>query len=137
MSQSDSFNSQGGRKRSRASRARRESVLDLDGDTASTRSQTISHALWEYRSKILKAAKLHIVNEVVEEDKFKHIAERTLTSEQEVKVEKIATELCQAVQETLKGASREDDCLAPIHRALECLGGHDVFLYPRKAGKSD
>ena len=129
MSQSDSFTSQGAKKRLRA---RRESILDLDGDTASTRSQKTSCTHFEYRSKVLGSAKLDIVYQVVE-DSVKHIAERTITPEHEARVRELATEMLQAVAGTVKGGNREDDCLEPVQRSLERLGG-DTFVYTRKAG---
>ena len=48
----------------------------------------------------------------------------------------ISNTFCNDFVDVMKGASREDDSVEPIHAALTSLNSAKKFLFPRKSGMS-
>jgi hypothetical protein len=62
------------------------------------------------------------------------VFQRTVSEERKHDLYRIATGLCDEFVNVLEGASREDDCVEPIHTALSAMDSGKKFGFPRKAG---
>jgi hypothetical protein len=61
------------------------------------------------------------------------VFQRTVSEERKHDLSRIATGLCDEFINVLEGASREDDCVEPIHTALSAMDSGKKFGFPRKA----
>ena len=62
------------------------------------------------------------------------IVRRTISEERKGQLSRIAEDLCNEFINILEGASKEDDCVEPIHTALSAKDSSKKFRFPRKAG---
>jgi hypothetical protein len=124
----------GGRKRPSS---RPPSSTDTNQETASVRSQTSSYTAARYRFSILSYARIFIRPGPPPEEiqsRINAIIQRKISEERKRQLSRFAENLCKDFIDIFNGASREDDCVEPIHRALSSMDGSRKFQFPRKAG---
>jgi hypothetical protein len=124
----------GGRKRPSS---RPPSSADMNQETASVRSQTSSYTAARYRFSILRCARIFIRPGPPPEEiqsRINAVIHRKISEERKRQLSRFAENLCKDFIDIFSGASREDDCVEPIHRALSSMDGSRKFQFPRKAG---
>lgn len=63
------------------------------------------------------------------------IIQPEVSTERERELSLVTETFCNDFIDVMKGASREDDSVEPIHRALTSIDKRNEFMFPRKAGK--
>jgi hypothetical protein len=124
----------GGRKRPSS---RPPSSADMNQETASVRSQTSSYTTARYRFSVLSCARIFIRPGPPPEEiqsRINAIIQRKISAERKRQLSRFAENLYQDFIDIFNGASREDDCVEPIHRALSSMDSSRKFQFPRKAG---
>ena len=127
--------SMGGGKRTLS---RRTSTADMSQDAASVSSQK-SSTYANYRWINLDSARIYAENGPVPKNiqtLVDAIIQPTLSKQQEKELSAITNTSCKDFVDVMKGASREDDSVEPIHAALTSLDSGKKFLFPRKSGMS-
>ncbi|KAL8724243.1 MAG: hypothetical protein Q9166_008060, partial [cf. Caloplaca sp. 2 TL-2023] len=130
--QTKSETSMGRRKRNLS---RQTSTADMSQDTASVSSQK-SSTYANYRWINLDSARIYAENGPVPTDiqtRVDTIIQPTLSKPKEEELSTISTTFCNDFVDVIKGASREDDSVEPIHAALTSLDSGKKFLFPRKS----
>lgn len=133
--QTESETSMGGGKRTLS---RRTSTADMSQDTASVSSQKSSSCA-NYRWITLDSARVYAENGPVPKNiqiRVDAIIQPTISKPKEKELATISKTFCNDFVDVMKGASREDDSVEPIHTALTSLDGGKNFLFPRKSGMS-
>ena len=108
----------------------------MNQETASVRSQT-SYTAARYRFIILRRARIFIRHGPPPEEiqsRINAIIQRKISEERKRQLSRFAENLCEDFIEVFNGASREDDCVEPIYRALSSMDSSREFQFPRKAG---
>ena len=116
--------------------SRQSSMPDMSQETKSFQSQT-SYTAARYRLFALSKVKIFIRPGPLPEEirpRIDVIVQRTVSEERKRKLCGIANSLCNEFIRVLQGASREDDCVEPIHVALSAMDSGKKFGFPRKAG---
>lgn len=123
--------------------SRRSSNADTNQDGASVTSQKSSLSLSDYRLVTLERARIVVRHRDIPE----HVQSRVdavihpeISEDRKSILFSIADDLCDAFPDILEVASREDDCVEPISRALEIMNSKlfgKVFAFRRKAGNTD
>lgn len=62
------------------------------------------------------------------------VIQRKVLNERKVELSSIAERLCSQFIDVLRGASREDDCVEPIHQVLSAMDKGGNFNFSRKVG---
>jgi hypothetical protein len=122
--------------RKRAS-SRPSSSADINQETASVRSQTSSYTAARYRFSILSCARIFIRPGPPPEEiqtRINAVIQRKISEERKYQLSHFAESLCKDFINIFNGASREDDCVEPIHHALSSMDSSRKFQFPRKAG---
>ncbi|KAL8902913.1 MAG: hypothetical protein Q9207_004281 [Kuettlingeria erythrocarpa] len=130
--QTESDTSMGGGKRTLS---RRTSTADMSQDTASVSSQK-SSSFANYRWITLDSARVYAENGPVPKNiqtRVDAIIQPTIYKSKEKELSTISTTFCNEFVDVMKGASREDDSVEPIHTALTSLDSGKKFLFPRKS----
>ncbi|KAI4168816.1 MAG: hypothetical protein LQ346_009029, partial [Caloplaca aetnensis] len=130
--QTESETSMGGGKRTLS---RRTSTADMSQDTASVSSQKSSSCA-NYRWITLDSARVYAENGPVPKNiqiRVDAIIQPTISKPKEKELATISKTFCNDFVDVMKGASREDDSVEPIHTALTSLDGGKNFLFPRKS----
>ena len=133
---SESFDAMGERKRTLSTRS---SVADMSQEAASVSSQK-AISLANYRYKNLDNARMKIEDGLIPKNidsRVDAIIHPEISTESETDLARITATFCNEFDDVLRGASREDDSVEPIHRALTSIDGKKEFLFPRKAGISN
>lgn len=133
--QTESEISMGGEKRTRS---RRTSTADMSQDAASASSQK-SSTYANYRWINLDSARIYAENGPIPKNiqtRVDAIIQPTLSKQKEKELSTISDTFCNDFVDVMKGASREDDSVEPIHAALTSLDSGKKFLFPRKSGMS-
>lgn len=131
------LNGMAGRKRSLS---RRSSSVDLGNDATSGTSQKTSISLLDYRLVTLRRARIIVQHRGLPEHiqlLVDAIIQPDITEERKSVLFAIADRLCDAFPSILEVASREDDFVEQIERALEAIDSKligQVFTRRRKAG---
>ena len=124
--------------RKRRSSSRQSSTGDMNQETASVQSQKSSYTAAHYRWVTLSNARILIRPESLPDDiqtRINAVIHRRISEERKCELSRIAEDLCNDFIDVLNGASREDDCVEPIHRALSSMDSSNrKFNFPRKAG---
>ncbi|KAL8932234.1 MAG: hypothetical protein Q9211_006438 [Gyalolechia sp. 1 TL-2023] len=118
--------------------SRRTSTVDVSQDTASVASQK-SSTFANYRWINLDSARIYAENGLVPkhlQTRIDAIIQPTLDEQKEEELSAISNTFCNDFIDIMKGASREDDLVEPIHVALTSLDSGKNFLFPRKSGMS-
>ena len=116
--------------------SRQSSVADMSQETKSFLSQT-SYTAARYRLYALSKVKIFIRPGPVPKEiqpRINAVVQRTVSEERKRELSGIANNLCNEFLTVLEGASREDDCVEPIHHALSTMDSGKKFDFPRKAG---
>ncbi|KAI4134333.1 MAG: hypothetical protein LQ341_006039 [Variospora aurantia] len=130
--QTRSETSMGGGKRSLS---RRTSTADMSQDTASVSSQK-SSTFANYQWITLDSARVYVENGPIPKNiqtRVDTIIHPTLSKTKEKELSTISKTFCNDFVDVMKGASREDDSVEPIHAALTSLDSGKKFLFPRKS----
>ena len=123
--------------RKRRSSSRQSSTADMDQETASVQSQRSSYTAAHYRWVNLSNVRIFIRPGSLPEEirpRVNAVIQRRISEERKCELSHIAGNLCKDFLHVLNGASREDDCVEPIHRALSSMDSSGKFNFPRKAG---
>jgi hypothetical protein len=124
--------------RKRRSLSRQSSSADMNQETASVQSQRSSYTAAHYRWVTLSNARIFIHPGSLPEDiqpRINAVIKRRISEKRKCELSRIAENLCNDFIDVLNGASREDDCVEPIHRALSSMDSSSrKFNFPRKAG---
>ncbi|KAI4238681.1 MAG: hypothetical protein LQ349_000924 [Xanthoria aureola] len=115
--------------------SRRTSTADMSQDAASVSSQK-SSTYANYRWINLDSARIFAENRPVPQNiqnRVDAIIQPTLSEQKEKELSTISNTFCNDFVDVLKGASREDDSIEPIHTALTSLDSGKKFLFPRKS----
>jgi hypothetical protein len=116
--------------------SRQSSIADMSQETASVQSQK-SYTAARYRLFALSKVKIFIRPGPLPEEirpRVNAVVQRTVSQERKRELSRIANDLCNEFVNVLEGASREDDCVEPIHAALSAVDSGKKFSFPRKAG---
>ncbi|KAL8651852.1 MAG: hypothetical protein Q9210_003026 [Variospora velana] len=130
--QTESETSMGGGKRTLS---RRTSTADMSQDTASVSSQKSSTCA-NYRWITLDSARVYAENGPIPKNiqtRVDSIIRPILSKPKEKELSTISKTFCNDFIDVMKGASREDDSVEPIHAALTSLDSGKKFLFPRKS----
>ncbi|KAL8884547.1 MAG: hypothetical protein Q9192_006820 [Flavoplaca navasiana] len=130
--QTESETSMGAGKRSLS---RRTSIADMSQDTASVSSQK-SSTFANYRWITLDSARVYAENGPIPKNiqtRVDTIIQPTLSKSKEKELSTVSKTFCNNFVDVMKGASREDDSVEPIHAALTSLDSDKKFLFPRKS----
>lgn len=125
-------------RRGKRTLSRRTSTADMSQDAASVSSQK-SSTYANYRWINLDSARIFAENRPVPQNiqnRVDAIIQPTLSERKEKELSTISNTFCNNFVDVLKGASREDDSIEPIHTALTSLDSGKKFLFPRKSGMS-
>lgn len=117
--------------------SQRSSNTDLQPETASAASQRSSLSLADYRLRTLGRAKITIQHGGLPEDiqsQVGIIIQPQISDERKGELYAIADTLCAGFPNVLEAASREDDAVELVYRALASIHG-EQFALRRKAGK--
>ena len=121
--------------------SRQSSAADLTQETfvsqASTYVSQASYTAARYRLFALSKVKILIRHGPLPKEiqpRINHVVQRTVSEERKRELSGIANNLCNEFITALTGASREDDCVEPIHHALSAMDSGEKFHFPRKAG---
>ena len=131
------LNGMGGGKRSLSQRS---STVDMTNDATSVTSQKTSISLLDYRLVTLKRARIVVQHRGLPEHiqpLVDAIIQPNITEERKSVLFAIADGLCDAFPSILEAASREDDFVEQIERALEAIDSKligQIFTRRRKAG---
>ncbi|KAL8768857.1 MAG: hypothetical protein Q9209_005038 [Squamulea sp. 1 TL-2023] len=115
--------------------SRRTSTVDISQDTASVSSQK-SSSYATYRWIILDSVRIYAENEPVPKNiqtRVDAIIQPSLSEIKEKELSTISNTFCNDFAGVLKGASREDDSVEPIHAALTSIDSRREFFFPRKS----
>ena len=132
---SETFDGMGDRKRTLSTRS---SVADMSQEVASVSSQKAT-SLANYRWRNLDYARIVVEDEPIPENiesRVDAIIQPEISTEWKSELVRITETFCNDFIDVLKGASREDDSVEPIHRALTSIDTKNEFMFPRKAGIS-
>lgn len=124
----------GGRKKNQW---RQSSTTETNQDTASVTSQKSSGTIAYYRWVDLLDVRISVRSGPLPEELIPRInvaIQREVSNERKVELSSIAGDICSKFIPVLSGASREDDCVEPIHQALFEMDKGGNFSFPRKAG---
>lgn len=116
--------------------SRQSSAADMSQETKSVQSQ-ISYTAARYRLFALNKVKIFVRPGPLPKEirpRIDAIVQRTVSEERKRELYGIANSLCNEFISVLEGASREDDCVEPIHTALSAMDSGKKFGFPRKAG---
>ena len=116
--------------------SRQSSAADMSQETKSVQSQT-SYTAARYRLFALNKVKIFIRPGPLPKEirpRIDAIVQRTVSDGRKRELCDIANSLCNEFIRVLEGASREDDCVEPIHTALSAMDKGKKFGFPRKAG---
>lgn len=131
------LNGMGGGKRSLSQRS---STVNMTNDATSVTSQKTSISLLDYRLVTLKRARIVVQHRGLPEHiqpLVDAIIQPNITEERKSVLFAIADGLCDAFPSILEAASREDDFVEQIERALEAIDSKligQIFTRRRKAG---
>ncbi|MCJ1347797.1 hypothetical protein MMC31_006026 [Peltigera leucophlebia] len=131
----ETFDGMGSRKRTLSTRS---SVADVNQEVASVSSQKAT-SLANYRWKNLDYARIVVEDEPIPENvesRVNAIIRPEISKGWESELARITETFCNDFIDVLKGASREDDSVEPIHHALTSIDRKSEFMFPRKAGTS-
>ncbi|KAL9583697.1 MAG: hypothetical protein Q9212_002563 [Teloschistes hypoglaucus] len=119
--------------------SRRGSNADTTNDATSTSSQKTSFSLLDYRLVVLDRARIFVQHSDLPEhiqSLVDRIVQADLSDQKKRALDTVADKLCDGFLGILGGASREDDFVELIERALEAIDElvGRVFTRRRKAG---
>lgn len=106
---------------------------------ATTISSQKAASLANYRWKNLDYAGMVVEDEPIPHDiesRVDAIIQPEISTERKSELSVITETFCNDFVDVMKGASREDDAVEPIHRALTSMDKTNEFMFPRKAGIS-
>ena len=129
------FDGMGDKKRTLSTRS---SIADMNQDVASVSSQK-AISLANYRWRNLDYVRIVVEDEPIPKDigsRVDAIIQPEVSMEWESELARITETFCNDFVDVLKGASREDDSVEPIHRALTSIDRENDYMFPRKAGIS-
>lgn len=124
----------GGRKKNQSHQS---STTETNQDTASVISQKSIGTIAQYRWVDLNHVRISVQSGPLPEEikpRIDAVIQRKVSNERKVELSCIAERLCTEFIAVLSGASREDDCVEPIHQALSAMDKGGNFISPRKAG---
>ena len=119
--------------------SQRSSNADMTNDATSTISQKSSISLLNYRLVVLEQSRIVVQHRDLPphtQSLVDAIIQPDISEERKQALNAIADKFCDAFPAILEVASREDDFIEPIERALEAMDElvGRVFTRPRKAG---
>ena len=116
--------------------SRQSSAADMSQETKSVQSQT-SYTAARYRLFALNKVKIFVRPGPLPKEirpRIDAIVQRTVSELRKLELYSFANSLCNDFIRVLEAASREDDCVEPIHNALSAMDSGKKFGFPRKAG---
>ena len=116
--------------------SRQSSTTEMYQEATSISSQK-AVSLANYRWKNLDYAEMVIEDEPIPDDiesRVGAIIQPEISTERKRELSVITETFCDGFIDVMKGASREDDAVEPIHRALTSMDKTNRFMFPRKAG---
>ena len=120
--------------------SRRSSLDDTEEDITSSTPSKISGTAARYRWVVLQHVRIIVESRPLPAEiqtRVNAIIRQKVSDKRRRELSRVAEKLRVEFIVVLSGASREDDCVEPIHRALSSMDSGGKFTFPRKTGMAD